>query len=102
MCNAKWWLLFVTLFLAGCGGGPVNTPPQDSGTAESEVKAILNTAVKFGQITDAFGDIDQYVDQVEAKDAAKGQALRTEIKALKAMTDAEKIKTKAQEIISTL
>ena len=102
MCNVKRLVLFGTLFLAGCGGGPVNAPPSDAGTAEAEVKAILQLAVSYGKITEGFSEIDQYVQEVEAKDAAKGQMLQTEIKALRALSDPEAIKAKAQEIIGKL
>lgn len=97
-------LLSLLLVVAGCGEGiksvPLNTgaPPP----AVDSAKAVLNDVANTGEMGSGMDSLKQSLEQIKQSDAAKGEALLTDLKALEGETDKEKIKAKAKEMANKL
>jgi hypothetical protein len=93
--------LFGLVALMGCDMGTVNPPPENVDEPTFELELMLKAPAEYGVLPEGF-DASEYVDEIRSSDAAKGDEIEADLKALKALSNPEEIKVKAQEILSKL
>lgn len=96
-------LLLVAVFL-GCGSDIKSVPitPAAAPSAVQSAKAILTDLANTGEKGSAMETLRQNLEQIKQTDAAKGDALLGDLKALEAETNADQIKAKAQAMADQL
>jgi predicted small lipoprotein YifL len=97
----KFLLLLGLVALIGCDRGPVNAPPEDVDQPDFEMRLLLQDATDTGLLPEGL-NVEEYVYPIREADPAKADEIAAELEELKGMSDSEKIKAKAQEILSKL
>lgn len=97
-------LLCLLVLVTGCGSGVKSVPisPAAPPPAVQSAKAVLDDLANTGEMGSAMDSLKQSLEQIKQTDAAKGDALLADFKALSAETDKEKIKAKAKEMAGKL
>lgn len=90
--------------LVGCGSDIKSVPVQPAAAppAAQSAKAILTDFANTGEVGSSVEMLRQNLEQIKQTDAAKGDALLSDLKALEAETDKEKIKAKAKAMSDKL
>jgi hypothetical protein len=96
-------LLSVVVIL-GCGSDIKSVPvtPAAPPPAAQSAKAILTDLANTGEMGSAMETLRQNLEQIKQTDAAKGDALLTELKALEAEKNADQVKAKAKAMADKL
>ena len=94
---------FCLVEFTGCGSGPDNNAviKMDYDPAKA-VKEALEGVKTSGRLGSGFSGVMNAARDLKAADPSKGEALEKQLNELSSLTDAAKIKAKAEEIIKSL
>ncbi len=89
--------------LTGCGGGPDNNAviKMDYDPAKA-IKEALEGVKSSGRLGSSFSGVMNAARELKTSNPAKGEAVEKQLNELAALTDAAKVKAKADEIIKSL
>jgi len=93
-------VLAAVLAVVGCGGQKVQ--PSAAPPTAAAAKVVLQDVVQTGQLNSGMMQVREVVQQIKQTDAAKGDALLSELDALEKATDPETIKAKAKSLADKL
>ncbi len=94
-------LVCVIACFAGCGGGLEDNPVAVEPVAPP-VKAMLESVVSSGELGSGSMSIREALEKMKADGHAEADALLADLAEMETMTDADRIKAKAQEMIDSL
>ena len=94
---------FCLVEFTGCGGGPDNNAviKMDYDPAKA-IKEALEGVKSSGRLGSGFSGVMSSARELKAADSAKGEAVEKQLNELAAITDAAKMKAKADEITKSL
>ncbi len=98
-------LLCTVVAMLGCGSGPGSdseavTPPTVQ--PADQAKAVLENVAQTGELGSGIGELRPLFEQIKATDAAKGDALLSDLTALESSTSPDAAKAKAKEMLGKL
>jgi len=96
--------LLAVAVLVGCGSDIKSVPVQPAAAppAVQSAKAILTDFANTGEVGSSVESLRQDLEQIKQSDAAKGEALLSDLNALEKETDSGRIKAKAKEMTDKL
>jgi len=95
--------LVVIATTIGCGGDPDVSVPASVPPAEQQLSSMLTSAAQTGEPLGSGAMILQEgINSIKEKDAAKGQALQADYDNLMSETNPAKVKSLAQSMLDTL
>lgn len=97
---------FVTISLVGCGPKTEETSVRVTGTAPKGAEGLKifleDLAAKGNPVGSGGMVMQQYVDEIKKTDPAKAEALQKGVDGMVSLTDPNKVKAKAKEMLGTL
>jgi len=102
MSFLKFLALLAAVAMVGCSGGRGGVSVEPSAAAPSQAKTLLEKMAESGEVGSAVMVVREGLEKLRETDAAKADALLSDLDELESMSGAAAIKAKAKEMADQL